>query len=255
MKSFRLMPLMTWALLSLPAHATDLEEGVVVFQSEGYDPENPPLLDTKGNYVARLFLETTLISGGPGSTRSAVKFKPILYQADGVCADGTAKISDTDRGKLIVKSLKFYSAHRADSGVLSCLRVGPTNDVSAPTVEHFLAARWAVDALKQPLISAFMADPFCQPGQFGRCSTSKELGIILDTGTLSSAKSCRPAHSNCVILTVFFDLKEARRDGIHTRIVGREFRVEYQKEKSGRRLKSYTFDNLQMPQTTIPSAK
>lgn len=252
MKKHQAVVLFASAAISLPVHATELEDGVVIFPMEGADPANPALLDTKGDFTARFLLNTRKISSGRrGAAPAYVGLNPVLHRTEAVCEGGTATISDTDSGKLIIKSLIFYQAHRADSGALSCDRVGPTKDVPAPTLEHFLAASWAVDALKQPLKSGFMDDPFCQLGQFGRCSTSRELGTILDTARLTLVKSCTPALSNCVMLTVFFDLKEARSDGIHTRLVGREFRVEYQRGKLGRRLKSYTFDNLQTP---IPSA-
>lgn len=252
MKKHQAVVLLASTAISGPVHATELEDGVVIFQIEGADPANPALLDTKGDFTERFLLNTRKMSSGrPGGAPAYVGLNPVLHRTEAVCEGGTATISDTDSGKLIVKSLIFYQAHRADSGALSCDRVGPTKDVPAPTLEHFLAARWAVDALKQPLKNAFMDDPFCQLGQFGRCSTASELGIILDTARLSLVKSCTPALSNCVRLTVFFDLKETRSDGIHTTFAGREFRVEYQRGKVGRRLKSYTFNNLQMP---IPSA-
>lgn len=240
-----------------PANAREkLGEGVTLVQVELNDPANPAILDTKGKYARQLLYSAEKIWAGGDQGRAwfSAKLKPKLYKKEKVCEQASADIYETEQGKLIVKFLKFYDAQQANSGPLSCAVVGRADDVIAPTPDHYLAARWAVDALKDPLRQAFGTknDPFCQPRIIQRCPTREEFESYLKTAEAFSAKSCSIYPSDCIGTEVMFFVRE---NGELKRIIKVDFQVEYVKDKVGaRQLKSYSFKLNPPPVPAPPGA-
>lgn len=232
------------AALIAPAQARELlDEGVSFVDVAGGDPSNPAILDTKGDYTAKLLrdAEKTGTTEAQGKSWVWVKLKPKFYLKERVCEVGRANIYQTGSGKLIVKHARYYDARLEPSGNLSCSDKDRLDYSLAPTLDHYLTGIWAVQALKRPILQSYgtIKNPFCQPQFVDPCPTREEIEALLDTADRASTKSCKPNLPDCIEAHVTFFRK---RDGI---VVGGQsvnFTIKYTRDKRGnRKLKDYSF--------------
>jgi hypothetical protein len=239
------MVALTITVLIAPAQAREqLDEGAKFVDVAGGDPANPAILDSKGDFTAKLLrdAENTGIIENQGKSWIWAKLKPELHRKEQVCEAGRAEIYKTGSGNLIVKYARYFEARLESSGELSCSDKDRLDYSLAPTLDHYLTGIWAVQALKRPILQSYgtIKDPFCQPQFVEPCPTREEVEDLLDTAGRPSTKSCKPDLPDCLVARVTF-IK--RRNGS---VVGGQsvyFTVKFTRDKDGsKKLKDYSFD-------------
>lgn len=234
-------------LLAIPATAKEhLGEGVAFVQVVGGDAANPAILDTKGKYASNLLFSAEEMGKTErgGEVVYWAKLKPKLHKKERVCETGLAHVYETSAGKLITKSFRFYDAIANATGAASCPTKEPTDYILAPTLDHYLTARWAMRVLQEPLIAAFGTkdDPFCQPQLLDGCPSREDYETRIKEARPSWIKSCGANMPNCVDLHVFFII---RRNGQPWGGQSRDFRIAFRRDDADdRQLKNFSFKIL-----------
>jgi hypothetical protein len=232
-------------VLITPVQARErLDDGAKFVDVAGGDPANPAILDSEGDFTAKLLrtAEETRVIESQGKSWISAELKPKLYRNERVCEAGRAEIHQTASGNLILKYPRHYDARLESSGKLSCADYDRLDYSLAPTIEHYLTGVWAVQALKLPLLESYgtINNPFCQPQFTESCPTREEIEAILDTDTRPSTSSCTSNLPYCIKARFTFFKK---RNGS---VVGSQFVnfvINYTRDKHGRRqLKDYSFD-------------
>jgi hypothetical protein len=217
-------------------------EGVTRVQVRGGDPAKPAILDATGEYSSKYIKKASKVSpvqiGGKRWVSAVFPVK--LHKKEQVCENRAGEIHPYGLGFMIVEYSSFFDASASSNEKSACRRRADEKEVSAPTVEHYQLGKWAVRALKEPVIA--MAgradDPLCVKHSMVSCPDSSQRDARYSAAQILQIGSCPDPDDNCIAVTLRFQEKLTK-EMTGTEIL--DFIVRYRELESSAKLELLSF--------------
>jgi hypothetical protein len=178
----------------------------------GY-PDNPAIVDKDGK-LTKAYLKRA--SGISNRDKSRYAYFPLkLHNQEQVCESRGAEIYPNGAGYLIIELSSFFPATLGADGKPFCDPQSKAmgNVLSAPSLDLYLAALWARQAIRDEVIAKAGAvdDPLCVKGSYIACPEPENRGKRFDAYRLWYIKKCRPAKPGCVKLMMSYHEERSAR--------------------------------------------